>query len=83
MKKQYSPKSDVWVFGVTLIEIFTGQAPFPGEDPLVVAANVGAGNLVPPAPKHCPPLISKILAACFVFKVEERVDFEKICEMLS
>ena len=30
--KKYSQKSDVWSFGITLIEMYLRSIPYPGED---------------------------------------------------
>ena len=46
--KTFGKKSDVWSFGVTIIEIFTRNVPFPELEGLQVAAKVAREEITIP-----------------------------------
>ena len=45
MKQEYSEKTDVWSFGITVIEILTRQAPYPNKTRVEVLTSVSKGEL--------------------------------------
>jgi hypothetical protein len=65
-------RSDVWMFGVTVIEMLTGQEPYPvilnsfitykkDLDPIQAASNVMHKGLRPPIPENVPPKLAILL----------------------
>jgi len=79
----YGTKSDVWSFGITVIEILTRQPPFPGIDQLQVAAKVASRELQPQIPSNASPRYAKLLQTCFAFSPEDRPAFTTICAGLE
>jgi len=78
----YSTASDVWSFGITLIEIFTRSVPFPNLEPMEAAIRISSGSLLPEIPLTAPPKIAKILQACFQTDPKKRPKFDWICSQL-
>jgi len=82
--KTYSVKSDVWSFGVTMVEILdNGRDPYPDLDPVQAASNVMYNNLRPTIPETCPPKLEEMLKQCFSRSPEERPDFKHILTVLD
>eukprot|EP01114_Cavostelium_apophysatum_P020602 TRINITY_DN6952_c0_g1_i2.p1 TRINITY_DN6952_c0_g1~~TRINITY_DN6952_c0_g1_i2.p1 ORF type:complete len:962 (-),score=141.12 TRINITY_DN6952_c0_g1_i2:48-2933(-) len=79
----YGMKTDVWAYGVTLIEIFTRNIPYPEYDTVQVASLIATKELAPVVPQDVPPHIAKVMAACFQNEPNLRPDFKEICEMLT
>lgn len=50
-RQQYSPKSDVWSFGIVIIEMLTRDEPYPEMTPLNVAFAVGNHGASHPIPE--------------------------------
>lgn len=84
-KSKYSTKSDVYAFGITIIEIFTRTSPFSGlNNEEIVKAKV-AGKLHPEdqLPSTASDDINGLVKACTQFDVTLRPDFEQVVEMLN
>jgi serine/threonine protein kinase len=82
-EREYSEKSDVWMFGATLVEIVTAQEPFPGDDNIAVALAVRDGTRTPQVPETTSPLVREVAARCFTFKADERPSFHQIVALLE
>jgi len=76
--QKYSPKSDSYAWGITVIEMLTRKEPYPGIDAVNVAIKVTQANMRPDIPKHCPPELGAVLKTCWSKTVEERPDFKTI-----
>ena len=75
----YSEKTDVWAFGVTMVEIFTREAPYPNEGRVAVAAMVSKGELIPNIPDWLSTEMQQFLKTkCFAFQMEDRATFKEI-----
>lgn len=79
----YSFKSDVWSFGVTLIEIFIRGDPYPDMDSVQVALAVGNQKLTHPLPETITSKYKEVVQSCFAFKPEDRPTMKEICERLE
>jgi len=83
IRKEYSFASDVWAYGITLIEIITRNPPYPGLSALDVAVKVSREGLVPTVPPNTPSPLDNIMALSWSEKPEDRPSFEKICQILE
>eukprot|EP00193_Tetraselmis_chui_P001157 CAMPEP_0177751172 /NCGR_PEP_ID=MMETSP0491_2-20121128/228_1 /TAXON_ID=63592 /ORGANISM="Tetraselmis chuii, Strain PLY429" /LENGTH=879 /DNA_ID=CAMNT_0019266259 /DNA_START=609 /DNA_END=3248 /DNA_ORIENTATION=- len=78
----WSEKSDVWAFGVTMWEIFTGgEVPFVRDldDPSneAIIYHVMSGNYLN-RPADCPLVVYSIMEACWAYNREARPTFEML-----
>ncbi|XP_035154028.3 tyrosine-protein kinase HCK isoform X1 [Callithrix jacchus] len=79
----FTIKSDVWSFGVLLMEIVTyGRIPYPGmSNPEVIRALERGYRM--PRPEHCPEELYSIMTRCWKNRPEERPTFEYIQSVLD
>jgi serine/threonine protein kinase len=80
--RKYSQASDVWSFGITVIEIYTRDRPYPNIPPFQAATKVAAGELVPPIPHNMEAPLAFQLKRVFSYNPAERPTFEQICEAI-
>ncbi len=84
---QFSAKTDVWAFGVTMWEIFELAMIEPyhevADKDLVQDAVKGADRKLLPRPKACPEEVYRIINLCWAHLPSERETFENIHEALS
>jgi len=81
--RQYGIPSDVWAFGITLIEIFSRKDPYPTMDALSAATRICLKEMVATAPLNSPQLIATMIIECCQFEVEGRPNFEYIVKELE
>eukprot|EP00117_Sycon_ciliatum_P003387 scpid88513/ scgid8203/ Tyrosine-protein kinase Src42A; Tyrosine-protein kinase Src41 len=75
---KFSIKSDVWSFGVLLMELITfGRMPYPGMTNPEVLAAVEKGYRMP-SPDTCPPRLYAIMMDCWKPADMERPTFETL-----
>mmetsp|Transcript_12068 Transcript_12068/g.27886 ORF Transcript_12068/g.27886 Transcript_12068/m.27886 type:complete len:461 (-) Transcript_12068:171-1553(-) len=82
-RRQYSEKSDVWAFGVTMWEIWTyGEVPYGA-----IASDEDVGRKVVdgerlPSPPQCPPGIYSIMKKCWSRDKTQRPSFDDLKGLL-
>lgn len=84
-KNMYSPKSDMWAFGLLIYEIYAGvddaEDPFPAESLTRLAEEK---KLVPKSlPASCPKDIAYIAAGCLRQDPTERLDAAGVLAILA
>jgi len=81
--RKYSSYSDIWAYGITMIEIITRDIPFPNLDAIQVAVSIVNGSLRPKAPTSCPGILVSLLDKCFSMNPTDRPTFEALCFLLD
>jgi serine/threonine protein kinase len=81
----FSEKSDVWSYGVTMWEIFSGgKAPYPGTDPLTLMQSLEKGKRMPqPYNAACSQEIYGIMRQCWCMEPGERPTFKELSSNVS
>ena len=84
---QFTEKTDVWAFGVTMWEIFTFAKKQPYErmsDQEVIDNSVkGPDRQLLPRPEDCPPEVYEVMLRCWVHEPSKRADFEETQSSLA
>lgn len=79
----FTIKSDIWSFGILLMEIVTyGRIPYPGMSNPEVIRSLERGYRMP-RPEHCPEELYDIMMRCWKNRPEERPTFEYIQSVLD
>ena len=76
---EYSEKTDVWSFGITVIEILTRKAPYPNKTTSQVITAVSKGESIIEYPDWLNQQMKQFLIEkCFVFDPKQRSNFSVI-----
>jgi len=77
---EYSEKTDVWSYGVTLYEIVSrAQIPYGQiKDPVQAAHKVAMGKVTLVPPEDCPPLLAELMRSCLQLEADSRPSFKSI-----
>jgi hypothetical protein len=79
----FTIKSDVWAYGILLIELVTyGQIPYPGMTNSEVLTQLERGYRHP-RPQNCEPAMYDIMLSCWKKKPEDRPTFEHLHDIMS
>jgi eukaryotic-like serine/threonine-protein kinase len=69
------PRVDVWAFGVLVVEMLTGQLPFPGDTPYAIVGHILHGAM-PDFDALCPmarPAVRELIKRCVVREPTQRL----------
>jgi len=80
---KFTKKSDVWSYGVTLVEMWTKKDPYPNESALHVAIAVQQHQKTPQVPQGLPSEIEVLMKDCWKFNPEQRPHFSDIATRLD
>eukprot|EP01119_Soliformovum_irregulare_P004849 TRINITY_DN1599_c0_g1_i2.p1 TRINITY_DN1599_c0_g1~~TRINITY_DN1599_c0_g1_i2.p1 ORF type:complete len:405 (-),score=104.66 TRINITY_DN1599_c0_g1_i2:15-1229(-) len=81
---KFTSASDVWAFGVTLWEIFSGgQEPYPGQSNAEVVEKVLAGKEYELKPENCDKDIASLMRQCWAHEASNRPTFIQILAILT
>jgi len=77
-KFQYSEKSDVYMFGITMWEIFNGGEPYPNIAIVNVGIKVVTENMRPPLDSKMSDEFANLIKSCWEPKPESRPTFQQV-----
>jgi len=72
LRMEYSKATDIWSFGVTMVEIWTRNDPYPNEPNFEVAVQVRDGKKFPELPTEAPKDIKALMLRCWSFYPDTR-----------
>jgi len=81
--RDYNEKIDVYSFGILLWELFTGQVPFEGMNPLSLALAVREGFRPAIPPTGIPNDVCQLMTACWHDDYNKRPSFSAILTMMQ
>jgi len=79
-KEKTTTKADIWSLGCMIVELITGQHPFPDLQVFQVLYRVGKGE-TPAIPEMASPLLKEVLSRCFVVDTNQRASARELLEL--
>jgi serine/threonine protein kinase len=81
----FSLKTDIWAFGITMLEIWTnGNDPYPELSTREVLLKFFSDeNFKPPLPPNLPSKLKEVLESCFDSNPQHRPSAEQLIEALQ
>jgi len=87
LHRQYSEASDVYMFGITLWEMFAREEPYADMELLSVAVGVATQGLRPTIPlpnsRYCPPTILQLMKKCWHSEPSQRPNMKTVNDILG
>jgi serine/threonine protein kinase len=83
IRQKFSEKSDVWSYGIVVWEIVAGSLPHREVDRLELPLMIRDQGYHPVVPENCPPVLRKVMEACWIKEPSERPSFPDILQMLK
>ena len=68
----HTKKADIWSLGCLIVEMFTGERPYPDKTQLQALFAIGSGQAKPNIPANASVDAKKFLEACFIIDHEKR-----------
>uniref|UniRef100_A0A7E4VCE8 Tyrosine-protein kinase n=1 Tax=Panagrellus redivivus TaxID=6233 RepID=A0A7E4VCE8_PANRE len=83
-KGEFSTKSDVWAFAVTMWEIYSycKTDPFPGESNAQAKQKIISGKDPMEPPEGTPTMMAAVMKLCFTQDPAQRPDFETVFKLI-
>ncbi|XP_022649629.1 tyrosine-protein kinase RYK-like isoform X2 [Varroa destructor] len=81
--REFTPASDLWMFGVTIWELLTlGQQPFPDVDPADMGVHLRSGHRLP-QPSNAPDEMYSLMCRCWCLCPGDRVTLQQATRTLA
>jgi serine/threonine protein kinase len=81
--QKFSEKSDVWMFGCTVVELTTRKEPHPDMPSMQAGTQTIMNGLTPSFPPDAPPAMVQVLQQCFLFSPDDRPTFAMLVQGLG
>eukprot|EP01119_Soliformovum_irregulare_P025030 TRINITY_DN9140_c1_g1_i1.p1 TRINITY_DN9140_c1_g1~~TRINITY_DN9140_c1_g1_i1.p1 ORF type:complete len:808 (-),score=157.86 TRINITY_DN9140_c1_g1_i1:51-2474(-) len=85
LKRKWSSKSDVWSFGITVLEILNQRVPYHHYTNAKAIELIFNQQLNPEEdfPDDLPPDLKFMLQQCFIIEPNGRITFQEVCSVLN
>ena len=80
--ESYSNMADVYSFAVVLWQLISREEPYMNVSQIEAAGKVALERARPPLPNGTPKVIANLIQTCWSENPDDRLPFERICEML-